>query len=114
MPEYRIERLQIAGRSDSIIEMNATNGSSFGNSTLKKTLETKSVQTETTVVSPDTRLKFDRYIFHQIVYLSVDYVLSPHNMEMKIFMVTMLIMMAFMFVYFSAQVGVVGFGERFD
>lgn len=103
MPEYKIERLQIAGKSDAIIEMNAT--SNLYNSSLKRTLETKSVQTENE--STDSHLKLDRYLFHQIIYSSIEYILSPHNMEMKIFMLTMLIMMAVMFVYFSAQVSAI-------
>lgn len=95
MPDYKIERLQIAGRSDVIIEMNTTNNV-YNSSSLKRALKSESVQTEEQSVP--------RYFFHQIIHLSIEYVLSPHNMEMKIFMLTMLMLMVLMFVYFSAQV----------
>jgi hypothetical protein len=39
------------------------------------------------------------------LHIGIDYVLSSHNIELKIFMVTMLAMMVCMFVYFRAQVG---------
>ncbi len=101
MPEYRIERLQITGRSDAVIEMTGQ-GHYQSNSSLRKTLKTTAVQTEEE--SPELDVKFDRHVFRQLFYLGVDYVMSPHNMEMKIFMVTMLTMMILMFVYFRNQV----------
>lgn len=102
MPEYGIERLQIAGRSDAIIEMNRTNY--FQNNTsFRKTLKTTAVQTDEEFTNK-SQLELNRYIFHQLIHISIEYVLSSHNVELKIFMVTMIAMMICMFIYFRAQV----------
>lgn len=81
------------------------------NTSARTTMKNIAVQTDDSKssISP----KWDRHLFYQILHIGIDYVLSPHNVELKIFMVTIVTMMICMFVYFRAQVSGVVSPPRF-
>lgn len=99
VPQEGFERLQITGRTDAVIEINETN---YGFNSSQKTLKNIAIQTEES--KPAANLILDRYIFYHIMHMGLDYVLSSHNLELKIFMIVVVIMMIGMFIYFRAQV----------
>lgn len=99
IPQDGFERLQITGRTDAVIDMNDTG---YSSNSSRKSLKNIAIQTED--AKPVNNLKFDRYIMYQLLRIGVDYILSSHNIELKIFMVTILTMMVCMFIYFRAQV----------
>lgn len=102
MPEYSVERLQIAGRSDVVIEMNRSDYDR-NVSSVRSTLKTIAVQTDDNTTST---IKLDRYIIYQLANICLEYIRSQENIAWNVFVAVVIISIVCAFMYLIAEVGI--------